>query len=70
MKGFLSKIFGGGDKNVVTPPVPAGTEDPNNPQEPNTKKGFFGKLAGMFKDDKGSSQPAKPPDNGQAPPPD
>ncbi len=69
MKGFLSRIFGSGDKNVVTPPQPqVAAEDPNNQQDPKKKKGFFGKLAGIFKDDKSSSQPSKPPDNGQAPP--
>ena len=30
------------------------TEDPNNPQDPKKKKGFFGKIAGIFKDDKSS----------------
>jgi penicillin-binding protein 1B len=70
MKGFFSKIFGSGN-SAYTPPAPgtAVTEDPNNSQDPNKKKkGFFGKLAGIFKDDKNSSQTSKPADNGQAPP--
>jgi penicillin-binding protein 1B len=70
MKGFFSKIFGAGSK-----PLPAPTqsevsiqEDPNNPQDAKKKKGFFGKIAGMFKDDKSSPPPPKPAENGQNPP--
>ncbi len=70
MKGFLSRIFGGGDKSTMPQAQPqAGvTEDPNNPQDPKKKKGFFGKIAGIFKDDKSSAPAAKPPDNTQAAP--
>jgi penicillin-binding protein 1B len=68
MKGMLSRIFGGGDK-APTPGQPqAGVaEDPNNPQDPKKKKGFFGKIAGIFKDDRSSAPVSKPPDSGQAP---
>ncbi len=78
MKGFFSKIFGGGGDKPVTPtdqtqpqgqPQTANGQDPNNPPDGKKKKGFFGKIAGVFKDDKSSPPPAKPPDNGQAPPP-
>ena len=48
----------GGDKPVM----PA--QDPNAQQEPKKKKGFFGKIAGMFKDDKSSAPVSKPPDSG------
>jgi penicillin-binding protein 1B len=41
------------------------TQDPNNPDS-RKKKGFFGKIAGIFKDDKSSTPPPKPPDT--APP--
>jgi len=48
--GILSRIFGGGQPTVLPPP---GADDPNK------KKGFFGKIAGIFKDDK--KDPPKPP---------
>ena len=76
VKGFFSRIFGLGDKplppasNGQTPYVPkppwasssqntATNEDPNAGQK---KKGLIGKIAGIFKDDKSSNPPAKPPD--------
>ena len=72
MRGFFSRVFGlGGDKALPPPPPgaqPAGpgttagatAEDPNK-----KKKGFFGKIAGIFKDDKPSNDPpAKPADTG------
>ena len=37
-------------------------QDPNNPQDPKKKKGFFGKIAGIFKDDKSAAPVSKPPD--------
>jgi hypothetical protein len=54
-------MFGGGDKPVM--PAQAG-QDPNTPQDPKKKKGFFGKIAGIFKDDKSSAPVSKPPDSG------
>src|SRR5215831_7278758 len=65
-KGFLSKIFSGGQKPVmpVTPAQAANGQDPNNPQDPKKKKGFFGKIAGIFKDDKNSAPVSKPADSG------
>lgn len=70
IKGFLSKIFGGGDKPVMPqqPGQAANGQDPNNPQEPKKKKGFFGKIAGMFKDDKSSAPVSKPAESGQPAP--
>ncbi len=72
MKGFFSRMFGGGDKSAMPQAQPAAgiTEDPNNPQDPKKKKGFFGKIAGIFKDDKSkddknAAPAAKPPDNTQ-----
>jgi len=75
--GLFSRFFGGGSKAL--PPVQGSnaqeTQDPNNQdpknpnnQDPKKKKGFFGKLAGIFKDDKSSAPPPKPADNGEAPP--
>jgi hypothetical protein len=67
MKGFFSRLFGGDKAPVVQPPPQeASAQNPNNPnpQEPKKKKGFFGKIAGMFKDDKGSAPESKPPAEG------
>ena len=41
-------------------------QDPKNPIK--KKKGFFGKIAGIFKDDKSSAPAAKPADSGETPP--
>ncbi|MFZ0537817.1 MAG: penicillin-binding transpeptidase domain-containing protein, partial [Candidatus Sulfotelmatobacter sp.] len=74
--GFFSRFFGGGEKPLPPPPNQASPgqtangqqiQDPNNP-DGKKKKGFFGKLAGIFKDDKSSVPPSKPPENGQTPP--
>jgi penicillin-binding protein 1B len=69
MKGFFSKLFNGGDKPVTPPPTgepqSANAQDPNNPPDQKKKKGLFGKIAGIFKDDKGSA-PVSKPDDGQA----
>ena len=69
-KGFISKIFSGGNKPVMplTPAQAANGQDPNNPQDPKKKKGFFGKIAGIFKDDKNSAPVSKPADSGQPAP--
>ncbi|MGH9538292.1 MAG: penicillin-binding protein 1A [Terriglobales bacterium] len=71
MRGFFSRVFGLGGEKALPPPPPGvqpvaqpGTaanaaEDPNK-----KKKGFFGKIAGIFKDDKPSNPPPeKPVDN-------
>src|SRR5580704_9526249 len=72
--GLFSRFFGGGTKAL--PPVQGSSapenqdpnnQDPNN-QDPKKKKGFFGKLAGIFKDDKSSAPPSKPADSGETPP--
>ncbi len=68
MKGFLSKIFGGGSKPVMPQAQQANGQDPNNAQDPKKKKGFFGKIAGIFKDDKSAAPVSKPPDSGQTGP--
>jgi len=53
VQGVLSKIFGLGNQQP---------EPPQNGQPGQKKKGFFGKIAGIFKEDKQSNPPPKPPD--------
>ncbi len=67
IKGFFSRMVGlGGDKPLppsaqAAPPPADGTQPPEQ-----KKKGFFGKIAGIFKDDKSSNPPSKStPDDGQ-----
>ena len=76
LRGFFSRVFGlGGDKALPPPPPGAspgaqpGSEAGASSQDPKKKKGFFGKIAGIFKDDKSSNNPPpKPPDDsGNAP---
>jgi len=71
MKGFFSRLFGNGNKPVM--PQPVNGQDPNIQPDPQNqgqkKKGFFGRIAGIFKDDKNSTTPppatpAKPADPG------
>ena len=63
--GLFSRFFGGGEKPLpVLGPAASGQDG----QDPKKKKGFFGKLAGIFKDDKSSAPPPKPPDTTQPPP--
>jgi penicillin-binding protein 1B len=67
MKGFFSRLFGNGNKPVMPQPQPVNGQDPNIQQDTPKKKGFFGKIAGIFKDDKSSTTPppatpAKPAD--------
>jgi penicillin-binding protein 1B len=69
MKGFFSRMFGGGDKGVQPQQAQADpAQDPNNPQDPKKKKGLFGKIAGIFKDDKTAAPVSKPADSGQTAP--
>lgn len=67
IKGFFSRIFGSDNKAL---PPPAIGVAPGGPTAQNAqsgtsedgkqkKKGFFGKIAGIFKDDKSSTQPSK-----------
>jgi penicillin-binding protein 1B len=53
VQGVLSKIFGLGNQQP---------EPPKDGQPGQKKKGFFGKIAGIFKDDKQSNPPPKPSD--------
>jgi penicillin-binding protein 1B len=64
--GFFNRFFGGGPK-VLPPPTQANGQDTQN-ADSEKKKGFFGKIAGIFKDDKSSTPPPKPPDPNQTAP--
>lgn len=70
IKGFFSRLFGGGQEKAL-PPNPANPQGPaitDDSQDANKKKSFFGKIAGIFKDDKQAAPVSKPPDNGQSAP--
>jgi penicillin-binding protein 1B len=69
MAGFFSRILGS-DKPLTPPTQPVSAQDTQDPknQDPKKKKGFFGKIAGVFKDDKSSTPPPTPPDNTQPAP--
>lgn len=60
VQGFFSRIFGMGTPKPLPPP---GVQPPNSAagQNGEKKKGLFGKIADIFKDDK-SSNPPKPAD--------
>jgi penicillin-binding protein 1B len=64
MAGFFSSILG--NNKPITPPTQPVTAQDN--QDPKKKKGFFGKIAGVFKDDKTSTPPPATPDNTQPAP--
>lgn len=55
--GILSKILGLGNPQPEPPPGPQAAD-----QNGQKKKGLLGKIAGIFKDDKQSDPPPKPPD--------
>jgi penicillin-binding protein 1B len=56
VRGVLSRIFGLGTQQAE-PPQNGESEKPEQ-----KKKGIFGKIAGIFKDDKQSNPPPKPPE--------
>ncbi|MGA7906960.1 MAG: PBP1A family penicillin-binding protein [Candidatus Sulfotelmatobacter sp.] len=67
--GFFSRIFNGSPKVLPPPNSPqAATGQDAQTQDPQKKKGFFGKIAGLFKDEKSSTPPPKPPDTSPNPP--
>ncbi len=63
--GFFSRIFGGNSEKALPPPAPGGNPQAaggvQSEQEPKKKKGFFGKIAGVFKGDSGSHDKNTPP---------
>lgn len=63
IRGFFSKIFGGTENPL--PPPPPGVQNgqaADGQDAAKKKKGFFGKIAGIFKDEK-SDKPATSPSN-------
>jgi penicillin-binding protein 1B len=64
MSGFFSRMLGS-DKPITPAGQPATAQDT---QDPKNQKGFFGKIAGVFKNDKPSTPPPAPPDNTQPAP--
>jgi penicillin-binding protein 1B len=69
VSGFFSRIFGlGGEKPLPPPGSQAAGEAGAANQDAQKKKGFFGKIAGIFKGDKPSDPPPKPPDSTGTPP--
>jgi penicillin-binding protein 1B len=75
VRGFFSRLFGLGGQKALPPPAPGAPPgsaqqpgaNPNSAQngggsaDPQKKKGFFGKIAGIFKSDKPSNPPNPPP---------
>ncbi len=82
VKGFFSRILGlGGDKPLPPPSQPGTPASPSQPSaqagaspsvngeaQAKKKKGFFGKIAGIFQDDKSSNPPPKQPEPKGNPP--
>jgi penicillin-binding protein 1B len=70
IKGFFSRMIGLGSQQPLPPPANAanGTNAPPQGTDAQKKKGFFGKIADIFKDDKPSNSPEKPAGDGSAPP--
>jgi len=61
VKGFFSRIFGlGGEKPLPPSPGQPATPGTDQNSSPEKKKGFFGKIAGIFKDDKSSKSSNQP----------
>ena len=72
-RGLFSRILGIGATAAPPPPVigarpnppaagaPIPASGPAQSDDPKKKKGFLGKIVGIFKDDKPSSQPTPPP---------
>jgi penicillin-binding protein 1B len=63
--GFFNRFFGGGPK--VLPP-PTQSANGQEAEDPKKKKGLFGKIADIFKDDKSATPPPKPPDTSETAP--
>jgi len=67
--GFFSRMLGIGGDKPLPPPAPGSlpgataASSPNSAEDPQKKKGFLGKIVGIFKSDKPSNPPPKPPEN-------
>ena len=72
IKGFFSRILGLGNEKPLPPPsANPGTNQADSAGQDGSgqkKKGFFGKIAGIFKDDKSSNPPPKAPGDANANP--
>ncbi len=66
LRGFFSRVFGGADRALPPPPAQAQPENAasSNEDASKKKKGFLGRLAGIFKDDKTSNPPPSTPAEG------
>jgi penicillin-binding protein 1B len=68
VKGFFSRMMGLGGDKPLPPPASAAQDSNAAGLDATKKKGFFGKIAGIFKDDKPSNPPPNtPPPTGTAP---
>src|SRR5580658_9953421 len=79
MQGFFSRIFAGHSEEALPPPTtngnPQAASGVQTEEEAQKKKGFFGRIVGVFKGDSGSSSkndknapaPSKNSDNGVPP---
>jgi penicillin-binding protein 1B len=63
LRGFFSRIFGNTGEKVLPPPAKSSSATANQPNAAQKKKGLLGRIAGIFKDDKSSSEPSKQPSN-------
>ena len=60
VSGFFSRMFGGNSEKVLPPNGnPEGANGVQSQEDAKKKKGFFGKLADVFKGDSGSSEKEK-----------
>src|ERR1700726_4414721 len=63
--GFFSRVFGLGGTKVLPPPMSQAANqqeaDSSKGDSSKKKKGIFGKIAGIFRDDKSSAPASKPP---------
>jgi penicillin-binding protein 1B len=58
--GFFSRIFGSNSEKVLPPPgSPATVSSNQSAEDAKKKKGLFGKIVGIFKDDKTQPTPSK-----------
>lgn len=63
VKGFFSRMFGLGGQKPLPPSNTASADGSTQPtDDAKKKKGIFGKIAGIFKEDKSSNPPPKPQD--------
>src|SRR5271154_171685 len=76
-QGFFSRIFGGNSEKALPPPTTNGSANGNPEQasgvqsqeEGKKKKGFFGKIVGVFKGDKNDKSAPAPSKSGDGSPP-